>query len=86
MDYRALSKELEGRRIRCINMVDDPNPIEQGTEGTIVYVDDAGTIHIKWDNGRTLGMVHGVDQYEIINEVVNEGKIKGSFNLDGSHI
>jgi hypothetical protein len=66
INYRELSAELKGKRIRCISMEDDPNPIESGAEGTVNYVDDMGTIQISWDNGRTLGMVHGVDHYQII--------------------
>ena len=27
------------------------------------HVDDAGTIHMKWDNGRTLGLVPVEDQF-----------------------
>ena len=29
--------------------------------GTVVFVDDIGTIHIKWDCGSTLGIVYGED-------------------------
>lgn len=75
-DYRELSKELKGKRIRCIEMrpdpntgKPDPNPIKSGEEGTINYVDDMGTIQISWDNGRTLGMIYGFDRYTIIHEL-----------------
>jgi len=53
----------EGMRIKLTSMVDDPNPIPAGTEGTIVLVDDAGIIHVSWDNGRRLGVIPGVDEY-----------------------
>ena len=29
-----------------------------GTLGTVMYVDDTGTIHIKWDNDSTLGAAY----------------------------
>lgn len=58
----------KGMRVEMIAM-DDPQPIERGTRGTIEYVDDMGTIHVKWDNGRTLGMVPDVDEFKIIEEV-----------------
>lgn len=31
--------------------------LEPGTLGTVRLIDDAGTIHVDWDNGGTLGMV-----------------------------
>lgn len=36
----------------------DPySDLEPGTFGTVDHVDDLGTVHVKWDNGSTLGMV-----------------------------
>ncbi len=57
-----------GTIIEVINMQDDYNPIEKGTQGEIVKVDDAGTLHMKWDNGRTLGIVVGVDSFKVISK------------------
>lgn len=51
-----------GTRLELQHM-EDPQPVPNGTRGTVVYVDDAGTIHMKWDNGRTLGLVPGEDQF-----------------------
>jgi hypothetical protein len=53
----------EGMRIKLISMVDDPNPIPAGMEGTIILIDDMGVIHVNWDNGRRLGVIYGVDEY-----------------------
>jgi hypothetical protein len=47
-------------------MTDDPNPILMGTEGTIRLVDDMGVIHVKWDDGRVLGVIPGVDKYRLL--------------------
>lgn len=46
----------EGDRVELIYMNDTQAPPE-GTKGTVTHVDDAGTIHVKWDNGSTLGLV-----------------------------
>ena len=46
-----------GSRIVLDRMGDDPRPIEPGTKGTVRIVDDAGTIHCDFDNGRRLGLV-----------------------------
>ena len=51
-----------GTRIEHQHM-EDPQPVPDGTRGTVANVDDAGTIHMKWDNGRTLGLVPGEDQF-----------------------
>jgi len=59
------SKELIGKRIKLIQMNDDPNPIESGTMGTITHV-GWDVINVDWDNGRKLGVVMGVDRYEIM--------------------
>lgn len=64
-DYRQQSIELKGKRVRCIQM-NDKYPVPSGTEGTINYVDDIGTIHVSWDNGSTLGLVPNEDKYQIL--------------------
>ena len=43
-------------------MGEDPAPIQPGTRGRVHNVDDIGTIHIDWDNGRQIGIVYGVDR------------------------
>jgi hypothetical protein len=57
--------DLTGKKIRCLGMVDDPDPIPDGTEGTIYHV-GGGVINVIWDNGRRLGLIEGVDRYEIL--------------------
>ena len=68
-----LLKQLKGKRIKLDSMgVDprsgkaDPDPIPNETEGIIVSVDDMGTLHVKWDNGRTLGVVPRIDKFTIL--------------------
>ena len=58
-----------GTRIELISMEDPYAPITAGTQGTVVCVDDMGTIHMQWDNGRTLGIIPGVDAFRKIEEV-----------------
>ena len=44
-------------------MGNDPNPVESGTRGTVRAVDDIGTLHCDFDNGRSLGVVPGEDSF-----------------------
>lgn len=58
---------LRGKRIRLIEMPDDPNPIPPGSKGTILGTDDFCHLLVAWDCGRGLNLIPGVDKYEIIN-------------------
>ena len=62
-----VSNELIGKRIKLITMFDDPNPIESGSVGTISHV-GGDVMNVTWDNGRSLGVVIGVDKYEILED------------------
>ena len=57
-----------GTRIELDYMGDDPSPIAPGTRGTVRVVDDMGTVHCNFDNGRRLGLVPGEDSFHIISE------------------
>ena len=50
-----------GTRVKLVEMNDIQSP-PIGTLGTVMYVDDIGTIHIKWDNGSTLGAAYPEDR------------------------
>ena len=43
-----------GTRVELVSM-DDRQAPPLGTKGTVRFVDDAGTVHIAWDNGSSLG-------------------------------
>jgi hypothetical protein len=68
----------EGDRIELVRMLDDPYPIEPGTQGTVQSVTELYLgasvnqpkspakqfqIAVKWDNGRNLSLVAPPDQY-----------------------
>lgn len=59
-------KYPKGTRVKLISMGNDPRPIKSGAIGIVKLVDDMGTIHVKWDNGRTLGLIPQVDEFEKI--------------------
>lgn len=57
-----------GTRIELDYMGDDPRPIPSGTKGTVRIVDDIGTVHCDFDNGRRLGLVPGEDVFHILED------------------
>ena len=52
-----------GTRILLLSMEDPYSPVLSGTKGTVKFVDDLGTIHMEWDNGRTLGICPFEDDF-----------------------
>ena len=59
----------KGARVELVKMDDPFNTILQpGSKGTVVSVDDIGTVHIAWDGGSSLGIVYGEDFCKVINE------------------
>jgi len=59
-----------GDRVRITGPMNDPDPVPVGVEGTVNWVGHWKTpltrqIGVKWDNGRTLGLIEG-DPFEVI--------------------
>ena len=48
----------KGTRIELENM-DDPQAPPIGTKGTVLCVDDTGSIMVAWDNGSHLNVIYG---------------------------
>lgn len=57
-----------GTRIVLLQMGNDPRPVEANTKGTVRVVDDIGTLHCDFDNGRQLGIVPGEDSFRKLTE------------------
>ena len=63
MVERLKTQYPAGTKIMLDRMDDDPRPIPPGTKGTVVYVDDIGTVHCNFENGRRLGLIPGEDHF-----------------------
>lgn len=66
---RVISKEAlqalrerfpRGTRVELVQM-DDPQAPPVGTKGTVIGVDDIGSIMVRWDNGSGLNVAYGED-------------------------
>lgn len=57
-------KYPEGTIIQLISMDDIQAPLK-GTYGTVMYVDDMGSIHMRWDTGSSLAVIEGVDEFRV---------------------
>ena len=55
-----------GTLIRLIRMNDPFAPVPPGTVGEIAFIDDAGNLHMRWRNGRSLSLIEGVDDFTVI--------------------
>ena len=51
----------KGCEVELIHM-DDIQAPPAGTHGTVMFVDDIGTIHVAWHNGSCLGVAFGEDR------------------------
>lgn len=59
-------RSLVGKRIRLIRCDDPYTKMAPGSEGTITFVDDFGTVFADWDCGSGLGLVWRVDEWELV--------------------
>jgi len=63
-----MSQLMVGRRVRLIYTDDPYTNLRSGDEGTVDFVDDAGTVFVKWDSGSSLGLIAGVDRWTYIRD------------------
>ncbi len=54
-----------GSRVELLKM-DDVQAPPIGTRGTVVGVDDIGSIMVNWDNGSGLSVAYGEDECKVV--------------------
>jgi hypothetical protein len=58
-----------GTRIELLTMPNDPCPIEAGARGTVLRDwSNESQVNVRWDNGRSLFLIPGVDTYTVVND------------------
>ena len=68
MAERYKAEYPSGTRIMLLSMGNDIHRVEDNTRGTVIAVDDIGTLHCKFDNGRALGIIHSEDSFRKLTE------------------
>lgn len=65
---------VKGTVIQCNHMRDPSHPVPDGTRGVVEKVDDAGLVHVKWENGSGLNLDPLVDDFEVIEDELDLGE------------
>ena len=61
----------KGARVQ-LEYMDDVQAPPKGTKGTVLFVDDIGSVHVKWDNGSSLALAYGADSACILATVTTK--------------
>jgi len=77
----------KGDRLELVHINDKFTNLNPGDKGTIDYIDDLKNIHMKWDNGSTLSLIPGVDEYFLIknteiNELYDTDELKSQHEIE----
>ena len=65
--HALLSQFTPGTRVELLQMEDIQAP-PVGTKGTVIGIDDTGSLIVRWDNGSSLNVLYGIDRCRIITE------------------
>lgn len=58
-----------GRRVRLLHVNDEWSDLAPGALGTVMLVDGMGTVHVRWDDGSSLGLIAADgDRWEYVAE------------------
>jgi hypothetical protein len=60
----------EGTQIELVQMSAPYTRLHPGDRGRVTFVDDAGGVHIAWDNGEGLAVIWGEDIIRKVEEGV----------------
>ena len=69
-DYVAHMREKypPGTRVEVVSLCTEEEHLKPGTKGTVVGVDDQPALLVHWDNGSSLSLLIGQDQFRVIPE------------------
>ena len=80
-----MARVQRGDRVKMVHMPDDPDPIPAGSIGTVTRVTDGPLAQesVDWDDGRSLSLVPGTDEFEVIERGTSDAVPVPKVVLDG---
>ena len=57
-----------GTRVEVISLCNEEEHLKLGMKGTVVGVDDQPALLVNWDNGGSLSLLIGQDQFRVVSE------------------
>ncbi len=57
-----------GTKLQLISMRNETYPVLPGTVGEVTHIDDAGSIHMRWENGSSLALIPEIDSFQTVSE------------------
>lgn len=66
LDRRTMVTNRVGDRVRLIYTNDPYTELRSGAMGTVDFIDDMGTVFVKWDDGSALGLLAGFDRWATV--------------------
>jgi hypothetical protein len=58
----------QGTRIKVTSISDPYSKLTAGSQGTVDFVDDTGSLFCIFDNGEHIGLLYGIDGYYKVTE------------------
>ena len=55
----------KGTKLQMITMRNEKYPVPPGTVGEVTHIDDAGSIHMRWENGSSFAIIPEVDSFRV---------------------
>ena len=57
-----------GTKLQLISMQNEKYPVLPGTVGEVTHIDDAGSIHMRWENGSSLALIPEIDSFQTVSK------------------
>lgn len=58
----------------CLDHMEGESRMPSGLKGKVLCVDDAGQIHVKWENGSSLALIPGEDRVRVLRRSDSKAK------------